>query len=163
MPPLCLWLLHINLTCAITKFQSLVPSENHISLVMYSPSDLPMRFASPRTLDGVSRRSFVLVVPDTTIPLKVEMFTVASTSRLPHHEFASISAQIFFMCSLFFLASSRFCAVRSSLSARRHLLTSRFVSLHIPIAFHMKPLAWHSSRAVMISSHPVQIRVNFGM
>lgn len=72
-----------------------------------------------------------------------------------HHELASISAHIFFICSLFFFASSRFCAVRSNRSARKHLLTSRFVSLHIPIAFHIKPLAWHSSRAVMISSHPI--------
>jgi hypothetical protein len=34
------------------------------------------------------------------------------------------------------------------------LLTSRLMSLHMPIDFQRKPRAWHSSRAVMTSSHP---------
>jgi len=55
---------------------------------------------------------------------------------------------------LFSLASSRFISVRLSRSARKHLLTSSLRLLHIPIAFHKKPRAWHSSRAVIISSHP---------
>lgn len=70
------------------------------------------------------------------------------------HELASISFQSFFMCSRFFFATSRLCAVRSSRAARRHLLTCVLASLHMPIDFHRKPRAWHSSRAFMSSSQP---------
>jgi hypothetical protein len=67
---------------------------------------------------------------------------------------ASISAQRAFTFSRFCFATSLFFAVRSSLSARRHMFTSCLRVVHMPIVFHMKPLAWHSSRAVMISSQP---------
>ena len=70
------------------------------------------------------------------------------------HELASISANIFSIFALFTFASSRFCAVRCNLSARKHMLTSCFKVLQLPIALCRKPLAWHSSRAVITSSHP---------
>lgn len=70
-------------------------------------------------------------------------------------ELASISAQTAFIFSLFSLASSRFFTVRSTRSARRHLLTSRLMLLHMPIDFQSSPRAWHSSNALMTSSQPV--------
>lgn len=73
-----------------------------------------------------------------------------------YHEFASISAQCFFVCSFLSFAASRFSLVRSSLWALRHLLTLVFASLHMPTAFHMNPLAWHSSRSVITSSQAVK-------
>jgi hypothetical protein len=36
------------------------------------------------------------------------------------------------------------------------LLTCVFAPLHMPIAFHMKPRAWHSSRMFMTSSQAVR-------
>ena len=56
--------------------------------------------------------------------------------------------------SFFAFATSRLCAVRSNRSRRRHLLTCVLTSLHMPMDFHKKPRAWHSSSAFMISSHP---------
>jgi len=73
--------------------------------------------------------------------------------------FASISAHRALTFSRFCFASSLFLAVRSRRSARRHILTSCLRFVHIPIVFHMKPLAWHSSRAVMISSQPGESRI----
>ena len=64
----------------------------------------------------------------------------------------------FQMASIFWrlaLALARFSAVRLSRSARRHMLTSCFALLHMPRDFQRKPRAWHSSRAVMTSSHAV--------
>jgi hypothetical protein len=71
--------------------------------------------------------------------------------------FASISAQRALAFSLFCFATSLFLAVRSRRSARRHMLTSCLRLVHMPIVFHMKPLAWHSSSAVMISSQPGKV------
>lgn len=68
--------------------------------------------------------------------------------------FASISAQTFCTLSLFSLALSRFSLVLSRRSARKHLLTSVLRLEHMPMDFHKKPRAWHSSRAVMTSSQP---------
>jgi hypothetical protein len=78
-------------------------------------------------------------------------------SVLPHfilyviYELASISAHFSRICWFLVLATSRFAFVRSSLCARKHLLTCVLASLHMPIAFHKKPRAWHSSRSVMTS------------
>lgn len=72
----------------------------------------------------------------------------------PVQEFSSISAQTLFICSRFFFATSRLCAVRSSRAARRHLLTWVLASLHIPMDFQRNPRAWHASRAFMSSSQP---------
>nr|POE49450.1 hypothetical protein CFP56_50367 [Quercus suber] len=71
------------------------------------------------------------------------------------HEFASISAQRASAFFLFSRAISRFLAVRSNRSARRHLFTWVLMSLHMPMDFQRNPRAWHSSRAVMTSSQPV--------
>ena len=71
---------------------------------------------------------------------------------IQNHEFASISSHFALTSSLLIFAASRFNLVRSSLCARRHLLTCVFASLHIPIAFHRNPRAWHSSRMFMTSS-----------
>jgi len=76
----------------------------------------------------------------------------SSTHRL--QELASISAQMAFVFCLFSFASSRFLTVRSTRSERKHLFTSRLRLLHIPMDFHSSPRAWHTSSAVMISSHP---------
>jgi hypothetical protein len=82
---------------------------------------------------------------------------IACISRfpLPHHELPSISAHFALISWFFSFAASRFALVRSSLCARRHLLTCVFAPLHMPTAFHMKPRAWHSSRIVMTSSQAV--------
>jgi hypothetical protein len=71
------------------------------------------------------------------------------------HELASISAHFALISWFLSLAASRFSLVRSSRCARKHLLTSVFAPLHMPIAFHMNPRAWHSSRRVMTSSQAV--------
>lgn len=68
------------------------------------------------------------------------------------YELASISAHFSLISWFFVFEVSRFAFVRSSLCARKHLLTCVFASLHIPIAFHIKPRAWHSSRSVITSS-----------
>jgi len=70
---------------------------------------------------------------------------------------ASISAQRAFTFSRFCFAVSLFFAVRSNLSARRHMFTSCLRFVHMPMVFHKKPLAWHSSSAVMISSQPGRV------
>jgi len=84
----------------------------------------------------------------------------APVSLIPpkSYEFASMSAHFDRISWFFAFAASRFALVRSSLWARRHLLTSVFAPLHMPIAFHMNPLAWHSSRRFMTSS---QARLSF--
>ena len=48
-------------------------------------------------------------------------------------------------------ASARLSAARFCLCAQRHLLRSRFRSLHIPADLYRNPRAWHSSKALMIS------------
>ena len=68
---------------------------------------------------------------------------------------ASISAKRALIFSRFCFAISLFFAVRSNRSARRHMFTSCLRVVHMPMVFHIKPLAWHSSSAVMISSQPV--------
>lgn len=82
-------------------------------------------------------------------------FAFSLLTILCHHEFASISAHFALISSFFAFAFSRLIFVLSSLCARRHLLTCVFALLHIPSDFHRKPRAWHSSRAIMTSSHAV--------
>jgi hypothetical protein len=74
---------------------------------------------------------------------------------LDTHEFASISAHFARISWFFAFAASRFALVRSSLWARRHLFTSVLAPLHMPIAFHMNPFAWHLSRMFITSSQAV--------
>lgn len=74
---------------------------------------------------------------------------------LPRHELPSISSHFALISWFLTFAASRFAFVRSSLCARRHLLTCVFAPLHMPTAFHMKPRAWHSSRMFMTSSQAV--------
>ena len=78
-----------------------------------------------------------------------------STSPLASLSASSISLHIFNIFSLFTFASALFLAVRSSRSARRHLLTSVLMELQFPKSLWMKPWAWHSSRAAIISVQPV--------
>lgn len=68
------------------------------------------------------------------------------------YEFCSISLNSFLICTCFSIACSLLCLARVILSARRHSVTSRLTSLQPPVARTRKPRAWHSSRAVMISS-----------
>jgi hypothetical protein len=84
-----------------------------------------------------------------------QLIAPASSSLSGFHEFASISAHFALISWFFNFAASRFAFVRSSLWARKHLLTSVFAPLHMPIAFHKKPLAWHSSRMSITSSQAV--------
>jgi hypothetical protein len=86
------------------------------------------------------------------MPFDQPIVPISSSPLLYSHEFASISAHFDRISWFFAFAASRFAFVRSSLWARRHLLTSVFAPLHMPIAFHMNPLAWHSSRKVITSS-----------
>lgn len=67
---------------------------------------------------------------------------------------ASSSAHTFLICSLFSLAASRFCRVFSSRRPRRHMLTLYFASVQLPVTFHRKPRAWHSSSAATTSAQP---------
>jgi len=83
-----------------------------------------------------------------------------------NHEFASISAHFRTISFLLSFAASLFFLVRSSLSARRHMFRLCFAPLHIPMAFHMNPRAWHSSSIRVTSaqlpfffSPPGQLRV----
>ena len=69
-----------------------------------------------------------------------------------NHLFASSSAHTVSILSRFSLAASRFSLVRSSLCARRHLLTWYFASVQLPVTFQRKPRAWHSSRAATTSA-----------
>jgi hypothetical protein len=78
------------------------------------------------------------------------------------YEFASISAHAASLSIFLILAFSRFPLVRSSRSARRHLLTAVFALLHPPMALNKNPLAWHSSRAFMTCSQPVLTCVSGG-
>ena len=80
--------------------------------------------------------------------------------RMALQEFSSISFHMANVFSRFCLAISRFFAVRSSLSALRHLLTWVLMSLQPPNSLWMNPCAWHSSRAVMTSSQPTYTHVN---
>jgi hypothetical protein len=57
------------------------------------------------------------------------------------YEFASISAHFALISWFLAFAASRLALVRSSLWARRHLLTAVFAPLHMPTAFHKNPLA----------------------
>lgn len=75
----------------------------------------------------------------------------------PLHEFASISAHTFSMCFRFSLAASRFCRVRSSRCARKHMLTLYFASVQLPRTLWMKPRAWHSSRAAITSAQSTTV------
>ena len=74
---------------------------------------------------------------------------------LPVVSNAFSSAQIFSIRLRFSLAVSRFRFARAYRSSPRHLFTSRLMSLQLPMALCRKPFAWHSSRAVMISSQSV--------
>lgn len=70
-------------------------------------------------------------------------------------EFSSISFH--FRRIRCFLSStlSRFEFWLFSRSARRHSASCVFASLHMPAAFQMKPLAWHSSNAIINCSQAV--------
>lgn len=79
--------------------------------------------------------------------------TLHRTTSCPlPHEFSSISLHFSRIKS--FLLCPRFRACVFHRSALRHLDTSSLAPLHMPMAFHMNPRAWHSSRAVMTCSQP---------
>lgn len=71
------------------------------------------------------------------------------------YEFWSISLNNRFISVRLASASSLFLFVRSILSARKHFVTSRLISLHPPIALTRKPRAWHLSRSAITSSQPI--------
>ena len=75
-------------------------------------------------------------------------------NKIPY-EFSSIS--LHFSSNLFrrSLASTRFFSVRFNRSARKHLFTAVFASLHPPKHRYRNPREWHSSSAVMISEQPM--------
>ena len=90
---------------------------------------------------------------------KVVSFPRDELNLHPHlpHEFSSISRQASSMTCRFRRAASRFRRVRSSRSARRHMLSSFLAVLQPPRAACRKPRAWHCSSAVMMSSQPVVV------
>lgn len=90
-------------------------------------------------------------------PIVLYSLFPSSWFPFPAYELRLVSAHIDSISSLLIFAACRFAFVRSSLSARRHLLTWVFASLHMPIAFHRKPRAWHSSSIVMTSSQPCRV------
>ena len=71
------------------------------------------------------------------------------------HLFSSNSFHTFCIFSLFSLAASRFCFVRSSRRPRRHMLTLYFASVQFPVTFQMKPRLWHSSSAATTSAQSI--------
>lgn len=131
-----------------------------ISRIASSPCPLNIQYPALPLPVACTSQSLMATFVARLIPSYFEWSLIESlspyhASLLPFlHEFASISAQIFSMCCRFFLATSRLCAVRSSRAARRHLFTSVFAFVHMPIDFQRNPRAWHSSSAVMSSSQP---------
>jgi hypothetical protein len=73
------------------------------------------------------------------------------------HLLSSNSFHTFCILSLFSLAASRFCRVRSSRRPRRHMFTLYLASVQFPVTFQRKPRAWHSSRAATTSAQPVVV------
>lgn len=103
----------------------------------------------------------IIHIPPLSSPLRLSsrpsqphVIPASNSHKTPQSRSSSISLQIFSIRSLFFLAFSRFCAVLTSRSALRHLLTSVLALLHPPSTLWRKPCAWHSSRRAITSSQP---------
>jgi len=107
---------------------------------------------APQPMTRIFERPFA---PSATPMLSCTTHAVVGCrSHAPTHLFASSSAHACLIFSLFSLAASRFSLVRSRRSPRRHMLTLYFASLQLPVTFHRKPRAWHSSRAATTSAQP---------
>jgi len=105
---------------------------------------------APQPMTRIFERPFA---PSATPMLSCTTHAVVGCrSHAPTHLFASSSAHACLIFSLFSLAASRFSLVRSRRSPRRHMLTLYFASLQLPVTFHRKPRAWHSSRAATTSA-----------
>lgn len=132
--------------------------ENYLVVLRWKEYD-PQNLNFPN-LQPVQRPQSPILTTRSISTIQPFFISLTTTFQAIHrspilHEFCSISDHFSVIWILFSFAVSRFLLVLSSLSARRHLVTSRFAPLHMPVAFQRKPRAWHSSRIAINSSQPV--------
>lgn len=104
---------------------------------------------------SVNSHPYAIALPLDLFPPQAQNTPHTCSSSFHAHLFSSNSFHTFCIFSLFSLAASRFCFVRSSRRPRRHILTLYFASVQFPVTFQMKPRLWHSSRAATTSAQSV--------